>query len=160
MKIGIGFDVHAFAADRKLVLGGLTVPHHQGLTGHSDADVVVHAIMDALLGAAGLGDIGTHFPDDDPAYKNADSIKLLKKVHSFISQEALEVSNMDIVIMAQQPKLAPYMDKMKNSIAEALNISNTAVNVKATTTEKLGFVGREEGIAAQVVVLLMTKSED
>lgn len=160
MKIGIGFDVHAFAADRKLVLGGLTVPHHQGLTGHSDADVVVHAIMDALLGAAGLGDIGTHFPDDDPAYKNADSMKLLKKVHSFISQEALEVSNMDIVIMAQQPKLAPYMDKMKNSIAEALNISNTAVNVKATTTEKLGFVGREEGIAAQVVVLLMTKSED
>ncbi|SDZ22065.1 2-C-methyl-D-erythritol 2,4-cyclodiphosphate synthase [Tindallia californiensis] len=160
MKIGIGFDVHAFAADRKLVLGGLTIPYHQGLDGHSDADVVIHAIMDALLGAAGLGDIGTHFPDDDPVYKNADSMKLLKNVHSFISRDALEVSNMDIVIMAQQPKLAPYIAEMKDSIAQALNISNTAVNVKATTTEKLGFVGREEGIAAQVVVLLMTKRED
>ncbi|RQD67008.1 MAG: 2-C-methyl-D-erythritol 2,4-cyclodiphosphate synthase [Tindallia sp. MSAO_Bac2] len=154
MKIGIGFDVHRMEKNRKLILGGVTIPHEKGLAGHSDADVLVHAIMDALLGAAGLGDIGHHFPDQDEAYKNADSIKLMKHVNNLINQRSLMVSNLDAVVMAQNPKLAPHLPMMAKRIGEALETDVNSINIKATTTEKLGFVGREEGMAAQAVVLL------
>lgn len=154
MRIGQGFDVHAFADGRQLVLGGVTVPHDQGLAGHSDADVLLHAVCDALLGAAGLGDIGRHFPDNDAHYKDINSRVLLKEVVSKLSELNLKVSNIDCTVVAQEPKLAPYIDTMQYNIAADLGVSPKQVNVKATTTEHLGFTGRKEGIAAFAVVLL------
>jgi len=154
MRIGIGYDVHALVSDRKLILGGVEVPHHKGLAGHSDADVLTHAVMDALLGAAGLGDIGKWFPDADPAYKGINSMNLLQQVIDLIKSHHYQIEYMDTVIIAQRPKLAPYIPQMVKNLAEALYIEESRVNIKATTTEKLGFEGREEGIAAQAVVLL------
>lgn len=154
MRIGNGFDVHALMTGRKLIVGGVHIPHETGLAGHSDADVLTHAVMDALLGAAGLGDIGRHFPDDDPAYLNIDSLLLLKQVMEQLKQQGLVVEYMDAVIMAQRPKMAPHLEAMRRLLAETMDIPVHRLNLKATTTEKLGFVGREEGIAAQAVTLL------
>lgn len=154
LRIGNGFDVHAFAENRKLILGGIEIPHERGLAGHSDADVLVHAIMDALLGAARLGDIGKLFPDTDDAYKGANSIELLKIVGELIQKNGFSIIDIDCVIMAQKPKISGYRDDMCRSIAAALSISPENVGIKATTSEKLGFVGREEGIAASAVCLL------
>jgi 2-C-methyl-D-erythritol 2,4-cyclodiphosphate synthase len=154
MKIGQGFDAHRFALGRALVLGGQTIPFERGLLAHSDGDVLVHALCDALLGAAGLGDIGQHFPDSDSRFKNIDSRKLLQHTVALIHQQALCVSNTDLTIIAQVPKLAPYIEAMKMNIAQDLHVDITQVNIKATTTERMGFTGREEGIAAQAVVLL------
>lgn len=156
MRIGSGYDVHQFSKDRKLILGGVNIPYELGLLGHSDADVLIHAIMDALLGAAGLGDIGRHFPDTDPTYKGISSLKLLEHVGILLEKNGFQIGNIDATIIAQEPKLAPYINQMKNHIAETLNISHNIVNVKATTTEKLGFTGRKEGIAAEAVCLLKT----
>jgi len=154
MRIGLGYDVHAFADDRDLILGGVKVPYDRGLVGHSDADVLIHAIMDALLGAMRAGDIGAHFPDTDPQYEGADSGELLAHVAKLVWEQGWQVVDIDSVIAAQAPKLAPYRDQMRANIAAALNISSDNVGVKATTTEKLGFEGRGEGISAQAVVLL------
>ncbi|MFP5527278.1 2-C-methyl-D-erythritol 2,4-cyclodiphosphate synthase [Peptococcus simiae] len=159
MRIGLGTDVHAFAEGRPLILGGVTIPCDRGLAGHSDADVLAHALTDALLGAAGLGDIGRHFPDTDPAYKGADSLLLLKEAYRLVRQAGYRLGNADCVIMAQAPKLAPYIDQMSQQLAGALAEEADRVHIKATTTEKLGFVGRQEGIAAQAVVLLAVDSE-
>ena len=148
MRIGFGYDVHAFADGRKLILGGVDIPHTQGLLGHSDADVLVHAIMDALLGAAALGDIGKHFPDTDPKYKGADSLKLLTAVGNILKENNYSISNIDSTVVAQAPKLAPFIDTMRQNIANALEIDINQVSIKATTTEKLGFEGRKEGISA------------
>jgi 2-C-methyl-D-erythritol 2,4-cyclodiphosphate synthase len=152
MRIGQGFDVHALVVGRKLVIGGVTIPFGKGLDGHSDADVLLHAICDALLGAAGLGDIGMHFPDSDAAYKNADSRTLLREVKRKLGD--LRIVNIDATILAQEPRMAPHFGRMIQNIAADLGIEPAAVNIKATTTERLGFVGRAEGIAAQAVVLL------
>ncbi len=152
MRIGQGFDVHALVAGRKLVIGGVTIPHGRGLEGHSDADVLLHAICDALLGAAGLGDIGRHFPDTDAAYKGADSRALLRQVKVKLGKA--KIINIDATILAQEPRMAPHVPRMIENIAADLGIAPGAVNVKATTTERLGFLGRAEGIAAQAVVLL------
>jgi 2-C-methyl-D-erythritol 2,4-cyclodiphosphate synthase len=154
MRIGQGFDVHALVAGRKLVIGGVTIPHDKGLEGHSDADVLLHAICDALLGAAGLGDIGRHFPDSDAAYKGADSRSLLRDVSAKVKAKGLKIINVDTTILAQAPRMAPHVARMVENIAADLGIAPGAVNVKATTTERLGFIGRAEGIAAQAVVLL------
>lgn len=154
MRIGHGFDVHALVAGRKLILGGVEIPHAKGLLGHSDADVLIHAICDACLGAAALGDIGRHFPDTDPRYRGINSRKLLKEVRTLVEEQGWWVSNLDCTIVAQAPRLAPYIPDMVASIAADLEIAKSQVNVKATTTEKLGFAGREEGIAAHAVVLL------
>ncbi len=154
MRIGHGYDVHRLVAGRDLVLGGAKIPHSKGLLGHSDADALIHAICDACLGAAGLGDIGRHFPDTDPQYKNIDSRVLLRKVHEQLDAGGYRVANVDSTIVAQAPKLAPYIEKMTVNIAADLGISREQVNVKATTTERLGFAGREEGITAYAVVLL------
>lgn len=154
IRIGQGFDVHAFAENRKLMLGGVDIPYHLGLAGHSDADVLIHAICDALLGAAALGDIGHHFPDTDPALEGVDSTILLAKVLESIQELGYSIGNIDATVIAQQPKLAPYIEPMRVRLAEVLKIDVTAINLKATTTEKLGFTGRGEGIAAQAVVLL------
>mgnify|MGYP000930762338 CR=1 FL=1 len=154
MRIGIGYDVHALVADRPLVIGGVTIPYEKGLEGHSDADVLVHAVSDAILGAARLGDIGEHFPDSDPRYENADSIELLRQVKALVDGAGLRVVDIDSVIVAQAPRLTPYRDEMRLNIANALCLSIESVGVKATTTEHLGFEGRGEGIAAQVVALL------
>ena len=154
LRIGHGFDVHPFAAQRPLMLGGIRIPFDQGLAGHSDADVLLHAIADALLGAAGLGDIGRHFPDTDPAYKDADSTELLARTVELVSEAGYRPANVDATIIAQQPRLADYVPEMVGCIATVLGLSNSQVNVKATTTEHLGFVGREEGIAAQAVALI------
>jgi len=154
IRIGQGFDVHAFAENRALILGGIHVPYHLGLAGHSDADVLIHAICDALLGAACLGDIGKHFPDTDPAYKGADSTDLLRQVHTSIGDLGYSIGNIDATVIAQQPKLATYMTPMRERLANVLGVDAEAINIKATTTEKLGFTGRGEGIAAQAVVLL------
>ncbi|MBS3948665.1 MAG: 2-C-methyl-D-erythritol 2,4-cyclodiphosphate synthase [Dethiobacter sp.] len=158
MRVGIGYDVHRFAPGRLLVLGGVSVPFAQGLAGHSDADVLVHAVMDAMLGALALDDIGRHFPDTDGRYKDASSIKLLAQVGELCREQGYSVGNTDAVIMAEQPKLAPYTEQMRANIAETLGISIGRVGIKATTTEGLGFCGRGEGIAAQAVVLL-TRNE-
>ena len=149
MRVGIGYDAHRLVTGRPLIMGGVQIAFEKGLEGHSDADVVVHAVCDALLGAACLGDIGKHFPDTDERYKGADSIALLRKVKEKIGD--VSIGNVDITIIAERPKLAPYIDKMRENIAMALEMPIGAVNVKATTTEKLGFTGREEGIAAQAV---------
>lgn len=154
MRIGHGFDVHALVVGRKLILGGVEIPHAKGLLGHSDADVLIHAICDACLGAAALGDIGRHFPDTDPRYRGIDSRKLLKEVRTLVEEQGWWVSNLDCTIVAQAPRLAPYIPDMVANIAADLEIAKSQVNVKATTTEKLGFAGREEGIAAHAVVLL------
>ena len=153
-RIGQGYDVHRLTADRKLILGGVEIPHTTGLLGHSDADVLVHAIMDALLGAASLGDIGKLFPDSDPAFKNADSLKLAGIVANTIAEDGWSIGNIDSTIVAQKPKLAPYIEKMRGNIANALGISVTQISIKATTEEKLGFTGSCEGIAAQAVALI------
>lgn len=154
MRIGSGYDVHKLVTDRKLILCGVNIPYEKGLLGHSDADVAVHALMDALLGAAALGDIGKHFPDSDPAYEGADSLVLLDKVNGLIKDKGYTVGNADITIIAQRPKLAPYIPEMKENIARVLCILPDRINVKATTEEGLGFTGAGEGIAAQAVALL------
>ena len=154
MRIGQGFDVHAFAEGRPLILGGIEIPHERGLLGHSDADVLLHTIADAALGAIAAGDIGKHFPDTDPAFKDADSKVLLQHVWKLVKAEGYVLGNVDATVMAQRPKLRPYIDEMRAVIAELLEADMNQVNVKATTTEKLGFTGREEGIAAQAVILL------
>lgn len=153
-RIGQGFDVHAFAAGRKLVLGGIEIPYSLGLAGHSDADVLIHAVCDALLGAAGLGDIGRHFPDTDARYAGADSCELLAEVMRKLQAAGWELGNVDATVIAQKPKLAGHIPAMQARLAEVLGVEVGAVNIKATTTEGLGFTGREEGIAAQAVVLL------
>ena len=154
MRIGQGFDVHALVEGRKLILGGVQIPYEKGLEGHSDADVLIHAVCDALLGAAGLGDIGMHFPDTDPAYKGADSRVLLRAVAQKVAAAGFEVANVDSTIIAQAPRMAPHIAKMAANISADLGIARAAVNVKATTTEHLGFAGRGEGIAAQAIALL------
>ncbi len=154
MRIGQGFDVHAFEAGGQLVLGGVEVPHTQGLKAHSDGDVLLHALCDALLGAAGLGDIGRHFPDSDEEFRSIDSRELLRRVMMQLDTRGLRVSNADLTLVAQVPKLAPFVDSMSDNIAQDLSIDVSRVNVKATTTEHLGFTGRQEGIAAFAVVLL------
>jgi len=154
MKIGIGYDVHKLIKGRKLILGGVEIDHKYGLLGHSDADVLIHAIMDALLGAAGLGDIGRHFPDTDDTFKGISSIKLLKMVNDKLIGKGYEIENIDSVIIAQKPKLKDYIKTMEENIAEILDININNINVKATTTEKLGFNGREEGISCEAVVLI------
>jgi 2-C-methyl-D-erythritol 2,4-cyclodiphosphate synthase len=154
MRIGQGFDAHAFVEGRRLVLGGVTVPHARGLAGHSDADVLLHAICDALLGAAALGDIGRHFPDSDAQYKDADSRMLLRAVAAKLAARGLRAANVDATVVAQAPRLAPHVPQMVANIAADLGLAPDRVNVKATTTERLGFAGREEGIAALAVALV------
>ena len=157
MRIGQGYDVHQLVADRRLILGGVEIKHTLGLLGHSDADVLLHAITDSILGALALGDIGNWFPDNDDAFKNADSIELLKTVINSEQLNNWKISNLDATVMAQNPKLAPHIPKMRENIAVALNTTIDRISIKATTTEKLGFCGREEGIAASAVVLLEQK---
>ncbi|MDO4299013.1 MAG: 2-C-methyl-D-erythritol 2,4-cyclodiphosphate synthase [Lachnospiraceae bacterium] len=154
MRIGMGYDVHRLTENRKLILGGVEVPYEKGLLGHSDADVLLHAVMDALLGAAALGDIGRHFPDTDPKYKGISSILLLKHVGELLGEHCFLIENIDATIIAQRPKLMNYLDQMKKNIAETLGIDEGRVNVKATTEEGLGFTGSGEGISAQAVCLL------
>lgn len=156
MRIGQGYDVHQLVIGRKLIIGGVEIPHERGLLGHSDADVLLHAICDALLGAAALGDIGRHFSDSDAQFKNIDSRILLRKVAGMISEHGFQIENLDATIIAQAPKMSPYIQQMVNNIAADLRVEKNVVNVKATTTEHLGFAGRGEGIAAQAVVLLRT----
>ena len=151
MRVGTGYDVHRLAEGRKLVLGGVSIPHEKGLEGHSDADVLVHAIMDALLGAAALGDIGQHFPDTDAAYKGISSMKLLAHVGGLLEQEGYVIGNLDATVIAQRPKLRPYIRQMEENVASTLGISKGQVNIKATTEEHLGFTGRQEGISAQAI---------
>ena len=155
MRIGQGFDVHALVAGRKLILGGVQIPYEKGLEGHSDADVLIHAICDALLGAAALGDIGRHFPDTDPAYQGADSRVLLRAVAQKVAAAGFSIANVDSTIIAQAPRMAPHIAQMAANIGADLGLASTAVNVKATTTEHLGFPGRGEGIAAQAIALLV-----
>lgn len=154
MRIGMGYDVHKLVEGRKLIIGGVDIPYEKGLLGHSDADVLLHAIMDALLGAAALGDIGKHFPDTDPAYKGASSMKLLKCVGEMLEEHAFFIENIDATIIAQAPKMRPHIDTMRQNIADALQISIDQVNVKATTEEGLGFTGSGEGISSQAICLL------
>ena len=154
MRIGNGFDVHAFKEGRKLILGGVEIPHTKGLLGHSDADVLVHAVMDALLGAAALGDIGQHFPDTSDDFKDISSLVLLGKVAKLIGANGYEIENIDSIVVAQKPKIAKFIPDMRKNIADSLGIDIEKVNVKATTTEKLGFEGREEGISSYAVCLL------
>ncbi len=154
MRVGQGFDVHAFIGGRKLVIGGVEIPHEKGLEGHSDADVLLHAICDALLGAAGLGDIGQHFPDHDPKYAGIDSRRLLKDVAKKIRSLNFRILNVDATILAQAPRMAPHIPRMIGNIAADLELAPAAINVKATTTERLGFLGRGDGIAALAVALI------
>ncbi|MEW7987785.1 MAG: 2-C-methyl-D-erythritol 2,4-cyclodiphosphate synthase [Candidatus Thiodiazotropha sp.] len=154
MRIGQGYDAHRFEPGSRLVLGGIEVPHDQGLKAHSDGDVLIHALCDALLGAAGLGDIGRHFPDDDPSYAGIDSRILLRRVMEQLHNKGLQVSNADMTIVAQEPKLAPYLDAMRDCLGGDLQLEGQRINIKATTTEGMGFTGRGEGIAALAIVLL------
>ncbi len=154
MRIGTGYDVHRLGEGLPLWIGGVAIPHSHGLIGHSDADVLLHAICDALLGAAALGDIGKHFPDTDPQYKGISSIRLLEHVAMLLHRQGYRVENVDATIVAQRPKMAPYIEQMRRNIADALGIGTDSVSVKATTTERLGFEGREEGISAQAVALI------
>lgn len=156
MRIGMGYDVHRLVEDRDLILGGVKIPYEKGLLGHSDADVLLHAIMDALLGAAALGDIGKHFPDTDPAYKGASSIKLLEHVGKLIEEKLYVIGNIDATIIAQRPKMLPHIQKMRENVAEALKIDVDQVNIKATTEEGLGFTGTGEGISSQAIACLET----
>jgi 2-C-methyl-D-erythritol 2,4-cyclodiphosphate synthase len=154
MRVGQGFDAHAFVAGRKLVIGGVEIPHHKGLEGHSDADVLLHAISDALLGAAALGDIGQHYPDTDPGYRGADSREILRATAKKVADAGYRIVNVDATIIAQAPRMAPHVARMTGNIAADLGLKPAAVSVKAKTTERLGFIGRDEGIAAQAVVLI------
>lgn len=158
LRIGQGFDVHELAVERKLILGGVELPHEKGLLGHSDADALLHAITDALLGAAALGDIGHLFPDTDPRFKDADSVELLKLAWQKIEQKGFTIVNIDCTILAEAPKMKPYLPAMRERIAEALKIAGEQINLKATTMEKMGFVGREEGIGAMSICLLEKKN--
>ncbi|GAK43087.1 2-C-methyl-D-erythritol 2,4-cyclodiphosphate synthase [Paenibacillus urinalis] len=155
IRVGQGFDVHQLVEGRPCIIGGVTIPYEKGLLGHSDADVLLHAISDAILGALGLGDIGKHFPDTDPVFKDADSLKLLERVWELAVERGYQLGNVDSTIIAQKPKMAPYIPQMAEIIAKALGAELSQVNVKATTTEQLGFAGRGEGIAAQSVVCLI-----
>ena len=156
-RVGQGFDVHEFAVNRPLILGGVTIPYEKGLIGHSDADVLLHTVTDAALGAIGEGDIGRHFPDTDPEFKDADSAKLLQYIWNIVEEKGYKLGNVDCTIIAQAPKMASYITQMRDRIAQLLNAEPSQVNVKATTTEKLGFTGRGEGIAAQATILLIQK---
>jgi 2-C-methyl-D-erythritol 4-phosphate cytidylyltransferase/2-C-methyl-D-erythritol 2,4-cyclodiphosphate synthase len=158
-RMGIGYDVHRLVEGRKLIIGGVEIPYPQGLEGHSDADVLLHAIKDAMLGAAGLGDIGRHFPDSDVQYKGISSLVLLTKVRDLISQQGWQVNNVDAIVIAEKPKLAPFIALMNHTIAAALGVETDRVNIKATTTEGLGFTGRREGIASQAIVSLARMEE-
>ena len=155
MRIGHGYDVHRLVADRLLILGGVQIPHETGLLGHSDADVLTHAVMDALLGARALGDIGKHFPDTDPKYKGADSIALAREVRRLVCSDGWEISNLDVTVIAQAPKLAPYISTMRQNLADCLQIPVERLSIKATTEEKLGFTGERLGIATHAVCLLV-----
>lgn len=157
-RTGIGFDAHPFTEGRRLTLGGIEIDHPQGLAGHSDADVLAHAVADALLGAAGLKDIGHHFPDDDPAWKDASSLDILKQVADMVGNKGCRIGNVDAVVVAEAPRVAPYRDSMRESLAGAMGISPDGVNVRGTTTEKMGFTGRGEGIAAMVTALIECES--
>jgi len=159
MRIGQGFDVHQLVAGRRLIIGGVDIPYEKGLAGHSDADVLIHAVCDALLGAAGLGDIGTHFPDTDARYQGIDSRKLLREVAQLLRQKRFRLVNVDATIIAQAPKMAPHIPGMRAHLAADLDVAEGAINIKAKTTEKLGFVGRGEGIAAEAVALLESVSD-
>ena len=154
IRAGTGYDVHAFAEGRPLVLGGVTIPHERGLQGHSDADVLSHAIGDAMLGAAGLGDIGIHFPDSDAHYRGISSLVLLQRIVDALGESGYTISNVDATVVAERPKLSPYVSQMRSRIGEALGLPDDRVSIKATTSERLGFTGREEGIAAHAVVLI------
>ncbi len=158
IRVGIGYDVHRFEADCKLMLGGVEIPHERGLAGHSDADALIHALIDALLGAAALGDIGAHFPDTDEAYRGADSRKLLADVVALLAERGMKPNNVDSVVVAQRPKLAPQIPKMREVLSSILGIPPDRVGIKATTGEGLGFVGREEGVAAQAVCTISVES--
>ncbi|MHB8579490.1 MAG: 2-C-methyl-D-erythritol 2,4-cyclodiphosphate synthase [Ignavibacteriaceae bacterium] len=157
-RTGIGFDVHAFCEGRKLILGGIEIPYEKGLLGHSDADVLLHAVSDALLGALALGDIGQHFPDSDSKYKNADSALLLKHVYQLVKEKGYQLGNLDAVVAMQKPKISPFIYQMRNRIAEILQTNIDRISVKATTTENLGFIGREEGVSAFATVLIVKNS--
>lgn len=152
VRVGIGYDVHKLVEGRKLILGGVEIPYEKGLLGHSDADVLLHAIKDAMLGTVALGDIGKHFPDSDERYKGISSIKLLIEVNNKVTEKGYKVNNIDAIIIAQKPKMAPYIDSMRQKIAQALNIEIDDINIKATTTERLGFEGKGEGISSQAIV--------
>ena len=155
-RTGIGFDVHALAADRPLIIGGVKIPHTKGLLGHSDADVLVHAVMDAILGALALGDIGQHFPDTDSKYQNSNSLDLLSQIHLLAAEKGFVCSNLDSIIMAEKPKMSPHLLEMRINLSTTLNLNIDQVSIKATTTERLGLIGREEGIAAQAIVLFQS----
>ena len=155
MRVGLGYDVHKLVEGRKLIIGGVDIPHEKGLLGHSDADVLIHAVMDSIIGALALGDIGKHFPDTDEKYKGADSIKLLEFVYNLINEKGYDIGNIDCTIIAQSPKMAPHIQSMRENIAKALNTSVENIYVKATTEEGLGFTGAKEGIAAQSICLLV-----
>lgn len=157
IRVGQGFDVHEFANDRPLIIGGITIPYERGLIGHSDADVLLHTITDAALGAIGEGDIGKHFPDTDPEFKDADSAKLLEYIWKLVDDRGYKLGNIDCTIIAQKPKMAPHIETIRARVAELLQADVSQVNVKATTTEKLGFTGREEGIASMATILLVKK---
>lgn len=159
MRVGTGYDVHRLTEGRDLILGGVRIPWEMGLDGHSDADVLIHAVMDALLGAAALGDIGQHFPDTDPKYKGISSVLLLKHVAELLDQQGYEICNIDATIIAQKPKMAPHIPQMRENLADALGISVQQLNIKATTEEGLGFTGRREGISSQAICLLKGKDE-
>ena len=159
MRVGMGYDVHKLVEGRDLIIGGVKIPHTLGLLGHSDADVLLHAIMDALLGAAALGDIGKHFPDTDPVYKGISSILLLEHVTKLLREHHYEIGNIDATIIAQRPKMAPHIEQMRKNVAEALHIEVDQVNIKATTEEGLGFTGIGEGIASQAICLLIEKQD-
>ncbi|KAF1083775.1 2-C-methyl-D-erythritol 2,4-cyclodiphosphate synthase [Sporotomaculum syntrophicum] len=154
MRVGIGYDVHSLVVGRPLILGGVEVPYHMGLLGHSDADVLVHAVIDALLGAACCGDIGEHFPDNDPQYSGVSSLMLLKKVSAYLNNRLWRLGNLDAVVIAQAPRIAPYKEQMRINIAREMGVTPELISVKATTTEGLGFAGRGEGIAAQAIVCI------
>ncbi|MCZ8540947.1 2-C-methyl-D-erythritol 2,4-cyclodiphosphate synthase [Paenisporosarcina quisquiliarum] len=157
MRIGQGFDVHEFADNRPLIIGGIEIPYERGLIGHSDADVLLHTITDAALGAIGEGDIGRHFPDTDPDFKDADSAKLLEHIWKLVDAKGYKLGNIDCTIIAQKPKMSPYIETIRTRVAELLQADVSQVNVKATTTERLGFTGREEGIASMATILLLKK---
>ncbi|MDI3548767.1 MAG: 2-C-methyl-D-erythritol 2,4-cyclodiphosphate synthase [Halanaerobiales bacterium] len=154
MRVGIGFDVHALKRGESLIIGGVHIPSESGLKGHSDADVLTHALIDALLGAMGRGDIGQHFPDQDEQYKDISSLLLLERVYNLLSAEDYKINNIDLIIMAESPKMTPYYEEMKENYSRVLKLDKSRINLKATTTEKLGFIGRKEGIAAQAIVSL------
>ena len=154
MKVGIGYDVHKLVENRDLIIGGVKIPHEKGLLGHSDADVLTHAVIDSIFGALGVGDLGKHFPDTDPKYKGADSLKLMAYSYDLMQEMGYEIGNIDCIIIAQAPKMAPHLEKMKDNFAEVLHTDASNINIKATTEEGLGFTGKKEGIASQSICLL------